>query len=555
MIGFLIKTFLTASYDYVNPIEKRRASALFYLLLAGLTLSLLTSIIVIIPAVIDRGVVEIGDLIAIVAPSLVALISIHFVQIGRLRFVIVAMLAVMLAVTTSLLLDRGVNDPVFVIAILPIVASGMLLRRRWFGVTFIIVMLIVLMVTFSEYDSLEPLLEENLVFPMLTLFLIFALFSLLGSNIDRIVTRNLEDIDRFKMVGYFAARVNRTDQYGIYGDAINLIRNQLGYDFAQVFLAEEEGRLSRRLRAGLNVQGESTISEVSVGDASALVEAMRTSQLVLVSVADSGLRHSHFLSATKFGVAIPIVTGDRVIAVLDVQNSMSLFDDTDVTLLIMLGETVASLIVSENTISSLREIATNQENTVEDMRIQLHKLKQLEQQIVGSSWDAYLERRGHEAIGFDIIGESGVITAAYDMPEELHQTLASGEVHFETTDSGTVVTLPINLQDEILGAIAFSVPVEKVITDKELAVAQSVTARLAIALENRRLFERSQSQALRERKANEVVQLLMSATDVGSVLSLAADSFNEALGAVSTQIHLKPDAVLSPNEPIDSDGR
>jgi GAF domain-containing protein len=85
-----------------------------------------------------------------------------------------------------------------------------------------------------------------------------------------------------------------------------------------------------------------------------------------------------------------------------------------------------------------------------------------------------------------------------------------------------------------------------VITEKDLDVAQQIAQRLAIALENKRLFEQSRSQAFRERKAGEIAGLLIGATDVESVLSLAADSFNEALGAVSTRIHLQPDVLEEP---------
>jgi hypothetical protein len=60
-------------------------------------------------------------------------------------------------------------------------------------------------------------------------------------------------------------------------------------------------------------------------------------------------------------------------------------------------------------------------------------------------------------------------------------------------------------------------------------------------LENKRLFEQSRAQALRESKANQVGNLLLSSTDIETVLNLAAQNFNEALGAVQTKIHLQPE--------------
>ncbi|MBC7870636.1 MAG: hypothetical protein H7Y09_07330 [Chitinophagaceae bacterium] len=92
--------------------------------------------------------------------------------------------------------------------------------------------------------------------------------------------------------------------------------------------------------------------------------------------------------------------------------------------------------------------------------------------------------------------------------------------------------------------MAFTLPPGQQIGERQVEMAQNVADRLALALENKRLFEQSQSQAIRERKANEASGLLISATDVETAIKLAAESFNKALGAVNTHIHLQPDAFV-----------
>jgi GAF domain-containing protein len=77
-------------------------------------------------------------------------------------------------------------------------------------------------------------------------------------------------------------------------------------------------------------------------------------------------------------------------------------------------------------------------------------------------------------------------------------------------------------------------------------VATTVAERLALALENTRLFEQSQSQALRERKASEVATALIGATDVRVVLNMAAEQFKDALGAVNTRIYIQPETLMEP---------
>ena len=77
---------------------------------------------------------------------------------------------------------------------------------------------------------------------------------------------------------------------------------------------------------------------------------------------------------------------------------------------------------------------------------------------------------------------------------------------------------------------------------------RAVAERLALALENVRLIEQSQAQATRERRASEVSNLLIGQQDVNAVLKLAAERFNEALGAVYTHIYLEPAASPAPDE-------
>jgi hypothetical protein len=87
--------------------------------------------------------------------------------------------------------------------------------------------------------------------------------------------------------------------------------------------------------------------------------------------------------------------------------------------------------------------------------------------------------------------------------------------------------------------MSFTIP-KDVMSSKKVEMAQDVASRLALALENKRLFEQSRAQALRERRANEVAGLLISATDIDSVLNLATERFNEALGAIRTRVHFQP---------------
>ena len=88
--------------------------------------------------------------------------------------------------------------------------------------------------------------------------------------------------------------------------------------------------------------------------------------------------------------------------------------------------------------------------------------------------------------------------------------------------------------------MSFAVPMGRMVTERQLELAKTISVRLGSALESNRLLEQTQEQAQRERQASAVSNLLISATDVDSLLRLAADTLNDTLGAVQTQIVVEP---------------
>ncbi len=135
---------------------------------------------------------------------------------------------------------------------------------------------------------------------------------------------------------------------------------------------------------------------------------------------------------------------------------------------------------------------------------------------------------------------------ADDLPDTLHNTLASSTLQVETVNDERIINVPIVFRDQTLGAMSFAIPKDQELSERQVEMARIVAERLALALENTRLFEQSQAQALRERKASEINSVLIGATDVRSVLSLAAENFNEALGAIHTRIYIQPESLAEP---------
>ena len=119
-----------------------------------------------------------------------------------------------------------------------------------------------------------------------------------------------------------------------------------------------------------------------------------------------------------------------------------------------------------------------------------------------------------------------------------------GELHQRHRDLPIVVLTADDQIDTVVAAMragAYDYLVKPIERD---TLIRTVADRLSVALENNRLLEQTQAQARRERQASEIGSVLLSATNVESVLSLAADNFHEALGAIHTRVYLQPGTLI-----------
>ncbi|MFN8375883.1 MAG: GAF domain-containing protein, partial [Anaerolineae bacterium] len=171
---------------------------------------------------------------------------------------------------------------------------------------------------------------------------------------------------------------------------------------------------------------------------------------------------------------------------------------------------------------------------------QLLKRERRSLQGVSTVWDRYLQRRGQESFGFDVNPEIELPMPANDLPDVMRPALQLGELHVTRESAEQIISVPIKIGDQTLGAMSFALPQDRPLSQRQIDLAQSVADRLALALDNTRLLEQTQAQALRERKANEAGNQLISANNVNTLLDMAAETFNEALGAIFTRIYVQP---------------
>jgi GAF domain-containing protein len=562
MIRRLRRNFFTVRHAYLNPIDRQRASVLL-IMNWTITLAVLAWLLVgVVPLLLNGGDVTLQTAIALALTLSLNAVIYRQIQTGRLRgaaslFVAILLINTLL-LTVFLDVEGGttISGAFIIILSIPMVAAGVLLNRRGIFVVALILLLAILYAVIGQSQNTTPFSfvpAEVLFFdfPMvfITLALLLTFLLVFTGNLERIATQSLSDIQQRQWITEFGIELGSlTQEDHVLGRALEVVRDRFEYIFAQIYVRDEEGRFSRAMRMGSNQIEDISRESSSLSEASIIMEAARIKAPAVTASDDPLPRRSHMISAAAFGVAIPIYQANVILGVLDVQTArVSGFSQNEINALQLLSIQIGIALNHSRTINELERGLGEQQATNRRLQTQVSDFLQRERRGLSGAWDKYLEGRGKTAIGYNISQDNTANPiAASDLPETLLNTLQSGSLQVETVGDEQLINVPITFRDQTLGAMSFTLPKDQEVSERQIEMARVVAERLALALENTRLFEQSQAQALRERKASEVSSLLIGATDVPSVLNLAAENFNEVLGAIHTRIYIQPGFLSEP---------
>lgn len=553
----ILQRLFTLRYDYKSPIDRIRAQLLLIVLAGGTLLasvSFLQAIIVpVISGVPNTDFTYLGAL-----PLLTNLFVIYLVQTGRLNLASILIVGSTVIVITivSMVMPDVHETPLFLMYLVPMALASLVFDRWQFNLTGTVILVIIIVSGLINIGNLSELFSGNSGSGILIHLLIATILSIASGRMNDLVKSNQEAVEKYDTIAHYVTTMPMISENLLLGRMLNLVRNDTGYAFAQVFLTDQRGVMTRRFRTGLNLPEGGVYSNVNIPDASALVEALRSKMSVQVSIQDGVVRREHFLPATQYGLIIPIQIGEQIVGVLDIQKTDVPFTEIEIKTLQHLVEHTATFTIYSRALDDFRSTVDNLRQSVSSLQTQLREYKQSEGDLIEATWMNYLDKRNLSTLGYDLNPEGIVLSA--DLPPVVAEAIKQGEIDVQIEDDRRIVRAPILIRGEVLGALVFNLPKERGFGSRQIDFTQSVTARLALALENKRLFEESRSQATREQKANEVASLLIGATDVDAVLKIAVDRFNSALGAVATRIHVDRQALelelTSPDNPLLNDG-
>lgn len=330
------------------------------------------------------------------------------------------------------------------------------------------------------------------------------------------------------------------------------IREVYGFYHAQVFLLDDEAE-NARLEASTGRAGEALLMRghsLRVGSQSVIGLCTESGQPVVVNdVLGSPVhRPNELLPATRAELALPLLVGGEVIGALDVQSTLAnAFQAQDVRSLEVMAAQLAASIDKARLVDELQARAAENERLYEETQDAMQRLDELNRRLRQEGWLEYLNSRRQGVRGYTL--RETRIEADNEWTPTMQQALNSAEGVMQSVGDANVLALPVRVRGDVIGVLEVERKGERGWNKAEMELAQTLVERLAVAIENARLYESARQSTEREQIINRIGQDIQSAQSVDEVLRAALAELGGVLGASHGVVQLVPKSEPAASSP------
>ncbi|HBY07917.1 MAG TPA: hypothetical protein DEH22_09100 [Chloroflexi bacterium] len=312
-----------------------------------------------------------------------------------------------------------------------------------------------------------------------------------------------------------AAEISRTavaelDPHILFQRVVELVQSRFNLYYVGVFVVDPSGHYAN-LQAGTGEAGQRMLARkhrLAIGSTSMIGYAISNKEARIAS--DVGLDAHRFdnpdLPETRSELALPMISGERVLGALTVQSTLSsAFDQNDIIVLQGIADSLAT--------------ALENANLFQQLQASLQEVQAIQKQYLQESWS-------------NVLAKSRSLSHTYTS----ESPNVDGQSHF----SATSLDFPLILRDQIIGNLSLETDRSN-LTPQERGFIDAVIKQTTLALENVRLVEETQRTAQQERIVGTISEELSRVMDVENVIKIAVRELGRLPNINEVSIFIEPD--------------
>lgn len=469
-------------------------------------------------------------------------VTIVVLVLAQQRFTtLAALILIALAITLTFIITPTSNASL-IAAVVAMISIAVLFPMRFF-----LAVSLLLIGRFGMYLLQTPLTDETSPAWMNTLSSMIILAAVGSATRYFISTteRAAQSANRNTILLQASAEIGQElstllDVRQLFNRTVDLVRDRLGYYHVQIFMIDDAGDQAD-LIASTGEVGQRLLAQrhhLAVGSGSVIGRATRFGEPVIARTnqRDSIHKPNPLLPNTKAELAIPILDGDRIIGALDVQSLLpNAFPPEDIQALQTVANVLATAIRNARLFEQQNRSVQDQQRLFLESEANLREIQRLNQQLTKEGWIDYTQQPDSQR-GITL-RENRVVADTAWTDTLIEASQGHRPVVREANGQPAVVAVPVILRGEVIGAIEVE-PGGDSDQATTVEMVEAVAQRLAISLDNARLFEEAQSATAQEQRINSIVTRYQTATTVDDLLRITLTELSQSLGAQQGAIRL-----------------
>lgn len=366
--------------------------------------------------------------------------------------------------------------------------------------------------------------------------------------------------------------------------AVNLIRDRFGFYHAGIFLLDSTGEWAvlREATGDAGARMKAQGHRLAVGDTSMVGwTALHRQPRVALYASEDEVRFANpLLPHTRSEMSLPMMIGDKLLGVLNVQSTEeAAFDDDDVRTLQSMANQIAIAIENARRVSDetmllettspiyrvsrrLAQVTTTSEvadaiiasvaETGADgctvVEFEFSPTGEPEALLYRGVWrrDRELQFRpgtrlpiSESPFPFDMV--SNLLTVS-DVEQDQRLPESARQVFVETGVKA-LANIPLRIRGKVIGQVVVLHTTPGPFSDAALRLYEALSDQAAVALERAQLWEETQRRAEREHVTRQMIDRIRRAMDIEQALHTTAEELSRAMGVPHVSIELSSEAL------------